>query len=168
MLIDAGRLERGRQGASEHALEEAHPKTDGGVTEALGRALELGEEGQALAGAADVSESEGLLAGQGVVLSEELMHVARIGAAVAEVHLFLLGDIEHLKAADEAGREGLHPAEVMGAGAELVGQVRVIELLHHLELNVGLGDVGVHEEALAPEGDAVADAALAAELKLTS
>lgn len=55
----------------------------------------------------------------------------------------------------------------MRAPAALVGYVRVSELLHKLELDVRLVDIGVHEEALRAERQSASDRVLAAELKLS-
>lgn len=148
VLIDAGGLEGAREGAGEHPFEEADAEADCGVGKALHRALELSEEGQTLGGAADVAEGQGLLASKRVVLSEELVHLVGVGAAVAEVNLLLLGHIEHLESSHGLGGERLHPGDVVAAASKLIGDVRISEFLHDFELNVRLGDISVHEEAL--------------------
>jgi hypothetical protein len=166
VFVDACRPEGAAQCASEHALEEAHSETYGGVTEALGGALELGEEGQALRWAAHIADGHGLFAGERVVLREELMHVLGVGGAIAKGRLFLLGYVEHFEACDEGGGERLHPGEVVGA-AELVGDVRIVELLHDFELHVRIVDICILEETLTSERNTMTETVLPTELKLS-
>jgi hypothetical protein len=165
VFVNACGPEGAAQCASEHALKEAHSETYCGVTEALGGALELGEEGQALRWAAHIADCHGLFASERVVLREELMHVLGVGGAIAEGRLFLLGDVEHLEACDEGGGKCLHPREVVGA-SELVGDVRIVELLHDFELHVRVVDIGILEETLTSERNTMTETVLPTELKL--
>lgn len=50
----------------------------------------------------------------------------------------------------------LHPAQALGSSSQLVGQVRVAELLHKLKLHVRLAQVSIHKECFGFDGDSTA------------
>ena len=95
------------------------------------------------------------------------MNVLCVHGAIAEGHLALHRNVEHFKASHQGWRDRLHPWQVVRAATKFVWNVTIIEFLHHLELDMWLIDIGIHEKALGTQAQILDNAVLTTELKFS-
>ena len=77
-------------------------------------------------------------------------------------------NIVHFETSNKSRVESLHKADNVRSTSEFVSEMRIIEFLHDLKLQVRLLDISVHEEALCSSKEVSSKIELATELKLAS